>query len=108
MRHLRAPGVDMRLQVAPAQIGDNEFAVDVRDERAGTAPAEVLLRFSMQGMGMGQLETALPAGDNGRFLTRGNYLSMGGRWDVEVILRREGMADVRQTVTIDVIKAARP
>jgi len=108
IRHISVPDVDMRLQVAPAQIGDNEFAVDVRDERGGTAPPEVLLRFSMQGMEMGQLETALPAGDNGRYLTRGNYLSMGGRWNIEVILRREGMVDIRQAFDMDIVKAAQP
>lgn len=108
IRYTSAPGVDLRIQVAPAQIGDNEFAVDVHDKRAGAAPPEVLLRFSMQGMEMGQVETTLPASDNGRYLTRGNYLSMGGRWNIEVILRREGMADVRQTFAMDIVKAAQP
>jgi hypothetical protein len=110
IRHVSAPGVDLRLQVAPAQIGENEFAVDVHDERPGaqTQPAEVFLRFSMQGMKMGELESALNTTDNQRYLTRGSYMSMGGRWNVEVIVRRSGFEDVRQTFEMDVVKAARP
>ena len=57
--------VSLTLRIAPAQIGDNEFAIDVADARPGaaTAPTRVLLRFEMLGMEMGKLETpALPAG----------------------------------------------
>lgn len=100
--------VDVRVQVAPAQIGDNEFAVDVADDRPGAAeqPSKVLLRFHMQGMEMGEIETeAVPVGDQ-RYAARGNFMSMGGRWDVEVIVRRAGFEDVRHTFTMDIVKSA--
>lgn len=46
--------VDLTLRVAPAQIGDNEWAVDVTDKRPGalSALAKLLLRFDMLGMQM--------------------------------------------------------
>jgi copper transport protein len=105
--------VDMTLRIAPAQIGDNEFAVDVRDRRPGAdaAPTKVLLRFDMIGMQMGQLQTeAKQAGTPTieRYTARGNYTNMGGRWHVEVILRRAGFDDVRHTYEVDIVRSALP
>ena len=73
--------VDLTLRIAPAQIGDNEFAVDVADTRPGAAaaPARVLLRFVMLGMPMGKLETAAQPAGAARYTTRGSFTSMGGR-----------------------------
>ncbi|HEX9369380.1 MAG TPA: CopD family protein, partial [Roseiflexaceae bacterium] len=99
--------VDLTLRIAPAQIGDNEFAVDVSDRRPGAAAAttRVLLLFDMQGMQMGKLQTeAKPAGAE-RYLTRGNFTTMGGRWHVEVVLRRAGFDDVRHTFQVDITRA---
>jgi copper transport protein len=105
--------VDLTLRIAPAQIGDNEFAVDVRDRRPGAdgAPTKVLLRFDMIGMQMGQLQTeAKQAGAPTveRYTTRGNYTNMGGRWHIEVILRRAGFDDVRHTYEVDIVRSTLP
>ena len=105
--------MDLTLRIAPAQIGDNEFAVDVRDPRPGAqdAPTKVLLNFGMVGMDMGQLQTeAKQAGTPTieRYTARGNYTNMGGRWHVEVILRRSGFDDVRHTYVVDIVRSALP
>jgi copper transport protein len=103
-----ASDVDLVLRVAPARIGDNEWAVDVVDRRPGAlaAPAKVLLRFDMLGMEMGQLQTeAKPAGAE-RYTARGSFTSMGGRWNVEVVLRRAGFDDVRHTFELDLVRSA--
>ena len=100
--------VGLTLRIAPAQIGDNEFAVDVADARPGAAaaPTRVLLRFDMLGMDMGKQETAtLPAGAE-RYTTRGNFTAMGGRWHIEVLLRRAGFDDVRHTFEVDILRGA--
>jgi copper transport protein len=100
--------VDLTLRIAPAQIGDNEFAVDVADRRPGAAaaPTRVLMRFDMLGMDMGKLETtAQPAGAE-RYTTRGSFTSMGGRWHIEVILRRAGFDDVRHVFEVDIVRGA--
>jgi copper transport protein len=100
--------VGLTLRIAPAQIGDNEFAVDVADARPGAAaaPTRVLLRFEMQGMDMGKLETpAQPTGAQ-RYTARGSFTSMGGRWHVEVLLRRAGFDDVRHTFEVDIVRGA--
>jgi copper transport protein len=100
--------VDLVLRVAPATIGDNEFAVDVTDRRPGAqgAASKVLLRFDMIGMQMGQLQTEAKSVDQERYTTRGSFASMGGRWHVEVVLRRAGFDDVRHTFEIDIVRSA--
>jgi copper transport protein len=96
--------VDLVLRVAPAQIGDNEFAIDVTDPRPGAAAAasKVLLRFDMIGMEMGNVQTEARATSAQRYTARGNFTSMGGRWQIEVILRRAGFDDVRHTFQVDI------
>jgi hypothetical protein len=100
--------VDLVLRVAPAVIGDNEFAVDVTDKRPGAqgAPSKVLLRFDMIGMQMGQLQTEAKTTDQQRYTTRGSFASMGGRWHVQVVLRRAGFDDVQHTFEVDIVRSA--
>lgn len=100
--------VGLTLRIAPAQIGDNEFAVDVVDRRPGAAqaPTRVRLSFDMLGMDMGQLQAeAQPAGAE-RYIARGSFTSMGGRWRIEVLLRRAGFDDVRHTFEVDIVRGA--
>jgi copper transport protein len=100
--------VDLTLRIAPAQIGDNEFAVDVVDHRPGATAARtrVILRFDMLGMQMGKLETEAQAAGAERYTTRGSFTSMGGRWQIEVVLRRAGFDDVRHTFEVDIVRGA--
>jgi len=100
--------VGLTLRIAPAQIGDNEFAVDVADARPGAAaaPTRVLLRFDMLGMAMGKLETAAQPSGAERYTTRGSFTSMGGRWHIEVVVRRAGFDDVRHTFEVDIVRGA--
>ncbi len=108
MQEATLDDVHLVLRVAPAQIGDNEFAVDVTDRRPGAqdAPSKVLLNFDMVGMGMGKLQTETQAQGTERYTTRGSFVSMGGRWEIEVVLRRAGFDDVRHTFQVDVVRVA--
>src|SRR5262249_24384025 len=103
----REGDVDLVLRVAPAEIGDNEWAVDVTDKRPGaqTAPAKVLVRFDMHGMEMGKLQTDTTTVDKERYTALGSFTSMGGRWNVEVVLRRAGFDDVSHTFQMDIVRS---
>jgi copper transport protein len=100
--------VDLVLRVAPAQIGDNEFAVDVTDKRPDAAgrPSKLLLRFDMLGMEMQPLQIETQTADTQRYTARGSYTSMGGRWNIEVLFRRAGFQDVRHTFEMDIVRPA--
>ena len=91
--------VDLVLRVAPAQIGDNEFAVDVTDKRPGAqdAPSKVLLNFDMPGWTWASCKPRRSRLCLQRYTARGSFTSMGGRWQIEVVLRRAGFDDVRHT-----------
>jgi putative copper export protein len=96
--------VQMTLRVAPAQVGENEFGVDIVDRRPGAAGAKpaVLLRFKTadQAMGTTQVETTSP--DGRRFTAKGSYLSLSGQWQVTAILRREGFDDLTHTFHVSI------
>ncbi|MBK9710411.1 MAG: CopD family protein [Kouleothrix sp.] len=102
--------VDLTLRIAPAQIGDNEFAVDVADRRPGAndAPTKVLLRFDMQGMAADKLQAEARPASTERYTARGNFTTMGGRWNIEVVLRRAGFDDVKHTFIVDIVRSALP
>lgn len=97
----RSGPVDMVLWVAPGVTGDNLLALDVRDPRDG-GPTEVLLRMQMPDMRMGILEEELAPAQDGRYQLRGSHLTMAGRWELEAIVRRPGLDDVRHTFNIEV------
>jgi len=100
--------VDLTLRVAPAQIGDNEIAVDVADRRPGAqaARSKMLLHFNMLGHQMAPLQTEAQSPNTQRYTTRGSFLSMGGRWNIEVVLRRAGFDDVTHIFQVDILRSA--
>ncbi|HMP42316.1 MAG TPA: CopD family protein [Roseiflexaceae bacterium] len=100
--------VELTLWVAPGRIGDNEFAIDIADRRPAAAdtPAQVLLNFTMPAMDMGTLQVATQPAEAGRHAVRGNYAAMGGRWQIEVVVRRAGFDDVRHTFELDIVQSA--
>lgn len=93
--------VRLKLWVAPARAGDNEIAVDVQGDTGGQG--EVILRLRMLDHEMGIAEVPARADTDGRYLARGSYLSMAGNWQIEVILRRPGQNDLRQTFDLQVL-----
>jgi copper transport protein len=100
----RSNGAELTLRVAPFHVGDNEFAVDVIDERPGAAEVEpvVLLRFSNDDSDIAEFEVETRPAGEGRFLARGAYLSTTGNWRLEAILRRSGFDDVRRAFELSV------
>ena len=55
---------------------------------------------------MGVLQTDTQTTDKQRYTSRGSFTSMGGRWNVEVVLRRAGFDDVRHTFSLDIVRSA--
>ncbi len=99
-------GATLTLQVAPAKVGNNQFAVDVNDPRPGANAIEgnVLVRFTLSNSGLGMLQVDMDQQENGRFTAQGNYFSLPGNWNARVILRRSGFNDVTVDFKIPVGK----
>jgi copper transport protein len=100
--HASHDGVDIRFLIAPAEVGSNEFGVDIVDHRPGVAnaPAQVLLRFKSLSVNTGETQAETTTEDQARFTVRGAYLSIGGEWQVLVIVRRPGFYDVSEPFRI--------
>jgi copper transport protein len=97
-------GVQLTLRVAPLQVGENEFGVDVVDERPGveTVAREVILRFSDAAGEMGTIQVETEESAASRHTARGPYLAVPGLWEVQVIVRLTGFDDVVHRFLIEV------
>ena len=103
-------GVDMLLRVVPGTGGENEIGLEFTDTRAGAnaVAAEVLLRLTAAEMDMGTQQVETTSGEGVRYTARGSFFSMAGPWELEVIIRRAGFNDVRQTFELNIQDAASP
>ncbi|EFH86568.1 copper resistance protein CopC [Ktedonobacter racemifer DSM 44963] len=93
-----------RLAVTPGTIGSNAFELSMTDANGKpvTKTNAVLLRFTMLDMEMGVQELVLQpvAGKPGLYSSTDSILSMGGDWQIAILVRRPGMDDVRTSFKI--------
>lgn len=83
------------LNTKPNRPGQNVFTVFARSTRR-PFPAEiarVLLRFTYLDQDLGKTSATADEIEAGRYLLSGNYLSLPGDWEIEVVVRRLGMQD---------------
>ncbi len=106
--HWSGDGVSMDFRVAPVQVGDNEFAVDIVDRRPGadTVTGTTLLRIQASDESTGQVQVEARLTASHRYTARGSYLSKMTAWDVLVIWRKKGFDDVTHVFTVDLVKWA--
>ena len=94
----------------PGESGENEIGVEFNDTRPGAnavAP-EVLLRMASMSMDMGTQQVQATSVDGLRYTARGSFFSMAGAWELEVIIRRSGFNDVRQTFELKIPNKSSP
>jgi copper transport protein len=99
----RQQGVEMDLWVAPRQAGDNTLAVDLRglpNQQGG--PPSVLLRLKPLDASLGESQVEAQPLNLLRYTVQGSYLSLAGRWQVEVIVRRPGENDITHNFQVQV------
>lgn len=88
----RARDLTVSLEVDPNQAGVNTIRVTLADAQGRAVQAErVTLELAHQDMEMGQREVATQSAGSGRYEAVGGVLSMSGRWQAEVRVRRAGM-----------------
>jgi len=84
----------MTLDIVPGTLGNNNFKVHLT---SGGRPVEsvdtALLRFNSLSHDVPQFDGPLQAVGNGDYTAEGNYLSLTGRWQVLVVIRRQDQFD---------------
>jgi copper transport protein len=103
-QHYVSEGVGLTLRIAPVRAGDNEFGLDVEDPRPGADSVEgqVTFRIGLVNQGLADTRVEVGSPDGKRFSIRGTYFPLGGRWKVQVILRRKGFNVVQHVYFVDV------
>ncbi|MCB0170307.1 MAG: copper resistance protein CopC [Anaerolineae bacterium] len=87
--------VVVTMLVKPNRPGQNVFTVFAADRRR-PAPAEILrviVRFTFLGQEMGRVSANAEEIEPGRYMVGGNYLSLAGPWQIDVVVRRKGIED---------------
>jgi hypothetical protein len=90
--------------VAPARVGENEIAVDLirlPDRETGPQPS-VLLRFDSLEYNLGITEAKAKALTPRRYTARGSFLTIAGKWKIDVIVRRTGLNDIRHAFEVQI------
>jgi copper transport protein len=83
------------LNTKPNRPGQNVFTVFTRSTRR-PPPAEiarVILRFDYMEQDLGRTSATAEEIDLDRYSISGNYLSLPGKWQVQVVVRRLGLED---------------
>jgi mono/diheme cytochrome c family protein len=97
-------GVGLTLRIAPVKTGDNEFGLDIDDPRPGAdkVKARVTFRIGLINQGLADTRVEASSADGRRFTIRGAYFPLGGRWKVQVIIRRAGFNNLQHVYFVDV------
>lgn len=91
------------LYITPGSAGFNRYTADIAiDGMDNVSSAQLLLRLEKEGDVEGIREIPLEYKFGNRFEASGADLSVTGDWNVEFIVRREGMADARFKEQINV------
>lgn len=87
--------VVVTLSAKPNRPGQNVFTVFARSTRR-PPPAEigrVVIRFTYLDQDSGRVSATAEEVEPGRFMLAGNYLSLAGPWQIDVVVRRQGLED---------------
>ena len=92
----QAENVGVKLQITPARPGPNQFVAEL--DGAISPPNEVQrlqLRFTNLDDDLGASMLVLQPREDGRYAATSTNLTVDGTWQMEVIIRRRGLDDVR-------------
>jgi copper transport protein len=102
----QATAGDLQMQVwaDPGTPGPNSVNVLMQDKDGDPKPVQkVILRYKYLDQSIGVVEEeAAAVHPPDHYVVGTNQLSLAGNWEVEVIVRREGLLDVRATVQLTI------
>jgi copper transport protein len=100
----QADDLNISLDMYPGRAGPNEFGVFLNDTDGDEKPIQnVILRYKYLDRSLGENEDfAEPFHPPTHYIVNTSQISLAGNWEVEVIVRREGVFDARTTFTVQV------
>ncbi len=104
----RAGDASITLEIHPGTVGPNHFITIVRDSRGQplTDSARLILRFNYLDADLGVQQAEADRVDAGLYEGEWSYLGVAGRWNIEMVLRREGRDDVTASFPVKVADSA--
>ncbi|MDQ3811974.1 MAG: cytochrome c, partial [Chloroflexota bacterium] len=95
-RRLDAEGLDMRVQVSPAVVGQNRVAVELpNSDPAAVERVQVTFTYLDEQFGSQPLVLSASGAQPRRWEASTPLLSQAGTWQAELLVRRAGMDDAR-------------
>jgi copper transport protein len=89
-----AADLSVDIDISPGTVGQNTFTVHLTSGgQPVSAVKEALLRFTPGQSNVPPSEAQLPAQGNGGYSVKGSFLSLPGRWQVQVVVRRDNQFD---------------
>lgn len=87
--------VMVTLSAKPGRPGQNLLTAFVGSSirPAKAEIVRVMLRFAFQGRDLGHLSSRAEQVEPGRYVVAGRQLSVAGRWQIDVVIRRRGIPD---------------
>ena len=87
--------LNVEINISPAHMGQNQFMLMLfsSDGEAITTAKEVLLRFTPSQGNIPPSEIQMIGDGSGMYTTQGANLSLPGKWQVQVVVRREDKFD---------------
>ena len=100
----QADDLNVSLDVYPGRAGPNELGVFLNDTNGDERTIQaVVLRYKYLDRNLGENEDlAEPFHPPTHYILNTSQLSLAGNWEVEIIVRREGLLDARTNFTVQV------
>ncbi len=95
-------GLEIGLTIDAQVIGERQFTVTVKKEGAPVTADRVRLQVSKLDQDLGTTLVELQPQHAGTYLARSPVISLSGRWQIIVLVRRRGLEDVTANFPVDI------
>jgi len=101
---VKADDLDISLDLYPGKAGPNEIGIFLNDSNGDEKPIQtVIVRYKYLDQSLGENQDIADAfHPPTHYIVNTSQLSLAGKWQLEIIVRREGLLDARADFTVQV------